>query len=405
MINPNDNTEWRLSADKPEGWEKNVTPHDPNKYFIVSSDTHLVHPKTLFLDKLDKKWQHLLPRFEVRDGKTYVLMDGYEPHRIFTPEFEGDDLARHLAGGTAGIHGEEHVLGWDRIREQEDDGVDAEVMFSNALNIWSSRDNEFVQAQIEVWNDWAWETCKEVEHRSRPVAHIIGADVDMAVKEVERVAKMGYKIVTLPCKPIFGPDNVADINYNLPVFDPLWAAIQDADLTLTYHIATGRDPRVARGNGGAVVNFVCHSLIPTIEPIVNMCASGVFEKFPNLRVAGIEVDGGWAPWVLAKMDEAYLKHHFWVRPKLKELPSQYFKNNCFVTFGEDTVAMDLIEKYGLENNMMWANDYPHHEGSWPYSEQSIYRTIGDRVSEETRAKVLGLNAAKCFRFDIPEKYR
>jgi predicted TIM-barrel fold metal-dependent hydrolase len=49
---------------------------------------------------------------------------------------------------------------------------------------------------------------------------------------------------------------------------------------------------------------------------------------------------------------------------------------------------------------MWSNDYPHHEGSWPHSAEAIERQLG-RLSEEARAKVLGLNAARVFGFPVP----
>jgi predicted TIM-barrel fold metal-dependent hydrolase len=219
------------------------------------------------------------------------------------------------------------------------------------------------------------------------------------------VAKLGSRVLTLPCKPVWGPANVDNPNYNLPIYDRLWAAIQDHDLTITYHVSTGMDPRNARGNGGAIINYVVHSLAPTIEPIVNMCSSGVFERFPRLRAGTIEANAGWVPWMLQSMDEAFRKHHMWVRPKLKMLPSEAYRQNCFASFGEDPAAVRLAEEYGLENNLMWANDYPHHEGSWPHSAEAIERTFADRVGEETRAKLLGLNAARIFRFDVPEEYR
>jgi predicted TIM-barrel fold metal-dependent hydrolase len=285
--------------------------------------------------------------------------------------------------------------------------VDGEVIFPNgpALLMWSSGEPEFVSAQCAAWNDWAWEVCGPRIDRCSPTAALATADIESAVREVQRVAKMGYRILTLPCKPIWGAHDVAHVNYNLPVYDPLWAAIQDADLTITYHVSTGKDPRTARGNGGAIINLVVHSLAPTIEPIVSMCASGVFERFPKLRAATIEADAGWVPWMMEKMDEAYLKHHFWVRPKLKHLPSEYYRSNCFASFGEDRAAMDLVELHGLENNFMWANDYPHHEGSWPHSAEAIERTFGDKLKEETRVKLLGLNAARVFRFPVPARYQ
>ena len=62
------------------------------------------------------------------------------------------------------------------------------------------------------------------------------------------------------------------------------------------------------------------------------------------------------------------------------------------------VAHDLID------NFLWANDYPHHEGTWPHSTVAIERTMGD-LNDAQRAKVLGLNSARFWNIDIPARYR
>lgn len=403
----NAENDWRLEAPEPRGWARDVTHDSVNKYFMVSVDSHLTHPRDLFVQRMDKKWHDLLPRIEIREGRKFMVVSGARPEPLVDLEYEGEDGLRTRAGASTDPRGVKTTLGADRIAEQAYDGVDAELTFPNgaALLIFASGNLDFINAQCQVWNDWAWEVSEEHTDYSQPAAAICTADVDVAIAEIERVAKMGYRVVHLPCKPVFGPPNVADINYNLPVFDPMWAAIQDHDLAIVYHVSTGRDPRAARGNGAAIISYVCHSLAPTIEPIVNMCSSGVFERFPRLRAATIEADAGWVPWMLQKMDEGYRKHHFWVRPKMKELPSQYYRNNCFASFGEDRAAVLMVEEFGLQDNFMWANDFPHHEGSWPHSTQAIYRTFGDDLQEDTRAKLLGLNAARCFKFPIPTKYR
>ena len=248
-----------------------------------------------------------------------------------------------------------------------------------------------------MWNEWAWETFGPYVDRLSPAAALATGDLEGSIKEVQRVAKQGFRFLTLPCKPIWGGHDVEHPNYNLPTFDPLWAAIQDADLGITFHVSTGRDPRAARGNGGAVINYVSHSLAPTIEPVANLCASGVLERFPRLRFATIEAGIGWIPWMLGAMDEAYLKHHFWVRPKLEKLPSEYFRQHGFASFQEDRPGLDLAERHDIVDNIMWGNDYPHHEGTWPHSAQAIERTMGG-LSDGARAKVLGLNAARFFGF-------
>ncbi|MCZ6807548.1 MAG: amidohydrolase family protein, partial [Deltaproteobacteria bacterium] len=196
----------------------------------------------------------------------------------------------------------------------------------------------------------------------------------------------------------------AHVNYNLPEFDPLWACIQDVDLPVTFHVSTGRDPRTSRGNGGAVINYAVHSLAPTMEPIANLCSSGVLDRFPKLCFGSVEAGIGWVPWAISALDEAYRKHHMFVRPKLEMLPSEYFRRNGFATFQEDKPGLDLAREHNLTDNFMWANDYPHHEGTWPHSAQAIERTM-TALDDGERAKILGLNAARVFKFEVPERYR
>jgi len=107
--------------------------------------------------------------------------------------------------------------------------------------------------------------------------------------------------------------------------------------------------------------------------------------------------------MLEAMDEAYLKHHMWVRPKLEGLPSDYFRRQGFSSFQEDKAGLDLAREHNLVNNFLWANDFPHHEGSWPYSAQAIERMMVN-LDDAERARILGLNSAELFRFPIPERF-
>jgi predicted TIM-barrel fold metal-dependent hydrolase len=285
------------------------------------------------------------------------------------------------------------------------DGIDAEILFPNVgLLAYATSDADFSHRMCSAWNDWAWETYGPYDDRLSPMALISPRNLDSAVAEVQRCAKLGFRGVNLPCKPVFGPPNHEDPNYNLPEYDPLWACIQDVDLPITFHVSTGRDPRTSRGNGGAVINYAVHSLAPTMEPIANLCASGVLDRFTKLKFGTVEAGIGWVAWALQAMDEAYVKHHMWRRPKLKQLPSEYFRQNGFATFQEDKVGLDTARAHDLVGNFMWANDFPHHEGTWPHSAQAIERTMVD-LDEQERAQILGLNAARVFGFEVPVDYR
>lgn len=375
-----------------EGWTRVATPGSPSKYLMISADCHVNEPPNLWVERIEEKYRHRLPRIEVdAEGVKWSIVEGYHPVKIRDLKMEGEDQERAKVGKSDPA---------ERLKDHARDGVDAEVIFPNrGLQMWATPDPLFAQAMCSVYNDWAWEIFGEHYDRLRPMACIATGDIPSAIAEIERAARMGFRGLSLPCKPMWGPGSSEDLNYNLPEFDPLWACIQENDLPFTFHVSTGKDPRAARGNGGAIINYVIHSLAPTAEPIVNLCSSGVLDRFPHLRFASIEAGIGWVPWMLRAMDEAYEHHHFWAFPKLQMLPSEYYRKHCFASFQEDPPGVDLMRDYNLGDNFMWANDYPHHEGSWPHSAQAIERTMGG-LSDEERGKILGLNAARFFDFDV-----
>jgi predicted TIM-barrel fold metal-dependent hydrolase len=385
------NNRWRLETPGHSGWQRTARPDDPNRYVMISADCHVNEPTGLWLERLDKKYHHRLPKIEIdENGVRWVSAEGMQRSRMIDHQMTGEEAVRNKAGFTPD----------QRIADHRRDGIDAEIMFPNkGLSMWATTDAEFGAAQCRVWNDWAWETFGPYNDFMSPIAAIMTADVNLAIAEVKRVAQLGYRGINLPCKPIFGAHDARHPNYNMALFDPLWAVIQDCDIAITFHISTGRDPRAARKDGGAIINYTAHALSPTVEPIACLCASGVLERFAKLRFAGIECGIGWVPWALEAMDEAARKHHMWAYPKLKKLPSEYFREHGAASFQDDPIGLELAEKHNLVGNFLWANDYPHHEGSWPHSAESIERQMGG-LKEESRARILGLNAARMFKFDV-----
>ncbi len=392
---PDDNNLWRLETPGAARWSRTARPDDPRKYFMVSADCHANEPADLFVKRMPEAYRERLPRTEVRvGGDRFQVTEGFRPVRLQNTVFEGEDRLRNQVG--ADPEG--------RLRDHRSDGIDCEIIFPNkGLAMWATHDPKFAMALCRVWNDWAWEVFGPYYRVMSPLACLATGDLEGAIDEVGRVARLGFRGLCLPCKPVWGAHDAAHLNYNLRDFDRLWAVIQDCDLPMTFHVSTGRDPRAARSDGGAVINYAVHSLAPTMEPVANLCASGVLERFPGLRFATIEAGIGWVPWALTAMDEAYKKHHMWVRPKLKQLPSDYFRAHGFASFGEDPPGVELAREFRLVDNFLWANDYPHHEGTWPHSAEAIERTM-QGLTDGERAKLLGLNAARLFKFEVPEGY-
>ena len=382
---------WRAETPGPEGWSRTARPDDPDKYLMVSADCHANEPYDFLSSRIEPEYRDRLPRVEVdEEGNRWMITEGYRPQKLRGgTDFGPEDQLRNDSGRTAET----------RLADHDADGVDVEIMFPNkGLSMWATNDALFAMAQCRAWNRYAHESFSEHFDRILPAACLATADLDGSMAEIAWAAEHGFKLLTLPCKPIWGPHDADHLHYNKPEFEPMWDLIEEVGLPITFHVSTGRDPRAARGDGGAIINYVTHSLAPTMEPLVHLCASGVIERHPGIRFGAVEAGIGWVPWMMVAMDEAYAKHHMWAFPKLGELPSTYFRTNGFASFQEDKPGLDLAVEHDLVDNFLWANDYPHHEGSWPHSAAAIEREMAG-LTDDQRARILGLNAVRIFEID------
>jgi hypothetical protein len=133
--------------------------------------------------------------------------------------------------------------------------------------------------------------------------------------------------------------------------------------------------------------------------------AGVFERCPNLKYSMAENGAWWAPDVIRKMDEKWIGGHNTrkfgnaFRETLSMKPSDYLNRNCF--FGASTPGVDDIERrhaIGL-GNIMWGNDLPHPEGTFPYTRYWIRERFRDVPQDEVRV-MLGETAAQVYSLDV-----
>ncbi|HSV82460.1 MAG TPA: amidohydrolase family protein [Ramlibacter sp.] len=376
-------------------------------FFVVSADTHVNEPMDLWATRIDDRFKSRIPRIEVDDkGQKWMLQEGRRPSKIReAPRDESVDVEefkdkqtddRPQLDRTRGAMFQK-VGNFDdrRYRDLDYDGIDSEIVFPNkGLANWSSPDPELNVAMCRVYNDWAAEAFAD-RPRSFPAACVAPADIDACVAEIQRAARMGFHSVMMP--PLVGKRG-----YNDPAYDPVWAALSEANLPVLFHAGTGKDPRSASGHGGAILNYVVHAMNTVLEPVVQICSSGVFDRFPKLYFATIEAGAGWVPYALWAMDHGYEKHAFWVSPKLSHKPSDYFRMHGHASFQEDPIGIETRKWMGVDA-VMWGNDYPHLEGTWPHSKEVIDSFAG--VTRQEKAKIIGLNAARLFHIEVPEVYR
>ena len=355
-------------------------------YKLISADSHVDEPLEMWQERLPEQFRHKAPHREVVDGKVLEFRDGLRPRKVELgmEEMAEDDLLRERA----------EREGWDpdyRIKAQDQDGVGAEVVYPNyGLELTASPDAAFQMAAAQTYNDWAEELFGPHRERFALAALIPVLDIDATVKEIYRVANLGLRSLFVPSKP--------SLPYNRPEYEPLWSAAEEVGLPLNFHISSGRDPRIERGPGGAIINYVMGALVDGIDVLTYLCSSGVVMRHPKLKFVIVESGIGWVAWNMLAMDEGYEKHHMWARPKLDMNPSGYFKRQGYVTFGEDAVGLANRNFTGTDC-LLWGNDYPHHEGTWPHSREAIDRQFVG-VSEEDKRKIVSGNAAKLYGFNL-----
>ena len=112
----------------------------------------------------------------------------------------------------------------------------------------------------------------------------------------------------------------------------------------------------------------------------------------------------WAPDLLWTSDIVYDREHAakklgkQLTDHLSMRPSEYFDRNCFIG-ASNTRRRELARRYEIGvGNIMWGNDFPHPEGTWPHTREWLSKAFSDIPVDETQ-QILGSNAAECYHFD------
>jgi len=315
-------------------------------------------------------------------------------------------------------YGHKKKRNWDleiRSTDQNGQGVVGEVVFPNTVppfyrkSIVTSgppRPEEYERclAGIRAHNRWLADFCAEDPVRRAGIGLILPNDLDEAVADIEFIAKAGLRGgVLLPLIP-------PDAGWLSPLYDPAWdrvfAAIQDHDLVMNQHSGQGAPDYgqglVAESLWISEVAFYCRA------GYRHLIMSGVYERFPRLRYILTESGCSWAPEMLAQLDRIHMgiqrgaigeMHYEGEEWGLKEKPSFYARRNCWYGASFPSRAeLTGIEQVGVER-VLWGNDYPHYEGTFPYNLESLRLTFAE-IPERERRMILGENAAKLYGFDL-----
>ena len=356
---------------------------------VVSADSHVIEPPEMWQEYLEKKMRPRAPRLQHGKDDDFYCIDGLEPFKVTVLSAAGvpADVVKNWRRWDAPgrLKG-----GWDPIAREKDarrDGIDAEVLYATvAMKMFSLKDQKYKHALFTAYNRWLSDFCKTNPKRFLGVAVLMTEDIKLAVRDLREARKLGLRGAMLGLTPS------DDITYAHPVFDPLWAAAQELNMPLSLHNFTQSRSMIKRSR---------FEQFPSAPADVQGCISAiiyadVFERFPKLKIVSVENDIGWAANYLQRLDHVFGRYSVILGKTFKSgrLPSQIFRDHIHLTFMDDMAGICTYHLIGADN-IMWANDYPHGDSTFPHSAEAIKRQFTD-MNKADRRKILKDNVLKLY---------
>ena len=390
----------------------------PRNYRYISADSHLEIDSKYWLGYVPVKYRDYAPRLvrQPNGSDAWTIGD-----KIMRPAAAADlyggkgrDQYVPFEGRYEGTPGTGRAE--QRLREQDQDGIDAEVLFPSQQGgpkFWRRvEDDDAYKAIVRAYNTWLKE-----EYCAVNPERLIGVgilplvnSVDDVIEELEFCAEAGFKTVLLQGFPTGKP-------YPSDEDDPFWARSLELKMPISVHVDLERTgerkgplfkyPRESE----EIMKKLTQDLVYQVGRFgpsrgngaiaaVQWVLSGVFDRFPNLRVFFAENQIGWIPFFLQGADVRYDRHHHWadrllgLKP-LGHPPSEYIREYFYWGFQFDRVGVELRHKINVDR-LMWGSDFPHQESDWPESLRIIDKNFTGVPDAEKHKMVCG-NAIDFFR--------
>jgi predicted TIM-barrel fold metal-dependent hydrolase len=381
-----------------------------DRILLISADSHVGLPMAEYEPYIEKKYLPLWPDVVREDEESWKLLDIGVKVKFPPEDLDIMDARQAIrSGGLSGV--------WDperRIKEMDAEGVAAEVLNSSAQGCgrpWFgalTRNPYPVELRVagaRAYNRWLAEFCQSAPERFVGLAVVEPwPDMEAAVRELHWARDSGLKGI-FALSP----------GYDTPPFwdqawEPYFATCAELDFPIECHVGYARPQgsiwkvfEAARSKGhwsytdlqgfeNAAYAFEWYSK----SLFWQLAWSGVFDRYPTLKLFFTEQRADWVPAALAYLDRRYEEGRGRSFMKLK--PSEYWSRNCAVGVSSTRRhEVEMRHEIGLKT-FMFATDYPHTEGTWPNTLEWLQATFSEVPETELRL-MLGENALNFFGLD------
>jgi predicted TIM-barrel fold metal-dependent hydrolase len=377
-------------------------------YLVISADGHAGPPAEVYRDYLDPGLRTRFDEHQLEMAELRAALGSDEANSQFRAQWEEE------TDGDGGLTAAFDSEARNDILDRE--GVVAEVLFPDADVLGTGRlasspfgtglagavgDPREVVEGSRAHNRWLSDFVSQDPHRRIGIAVIpaIIPDMETVLRLVREAKELGHSGILIPTRWFERPA------YHDLWYEPLWALTEELGLVL--HTHSGAGPTDIGLGPGMLPIYASEAGWWAARPLAVLIWGGVFERHPGLRYSMAENGAWWVPDQIRKMDEKWVGGHNTrkfgdaFREALSMKPSDYLNRNCF--FGASTPGVDDIERRYLIgiDNLMWGNDLPHPEGTFPYTRYWIRERFKGVPEAEVR-KMLGLTAATVYGCDVAE---
>ena len=280
-----------------------------------------------------------------------------------------------------------------QLEAMDIEGIDVAVLYpTRGLQVLAepNMEPEFAAALASAYNNWLYDFCEKDPNRLLGAGMISPFDIDEAVVETKRCVKeLGFRA-------IFMRSNITNgRNWHDDYYEPLWSLLEELEIPLGFHESSSTAGRQIGDNFEP--NFMLRRIVAQpmeqMLGLVSLCSGGVLARHPKLRVAFLEANCTWLPWLLWRLDEGWEREgDVWAKD-LTMAPSEYFKRQVFVSVEPDEAGVKYVIDYIGTDRLVFSTDYPHGDSKFPHAVESFLKL---EITQDDKRKILWDNCAEFY---------
>ena len=385
--------------------------------WLISVDDHILEPPNLWVDRVSAKDRDRAPHMIEQDGVDYWVYDGNQYPSSGLSAVAGKSKEEFSPEPLP--YSEMRPGCYDPVARLEDmdrAGILASLCFPTVTRFCGqlfseASDLDFGLVCLKAYNDWMIEEwCGAAPGRYIPLILIPLWDPRLAVAEMQRCAERGATTFAFSENP--APLGLPTIHDPDGYWDPVLSAANDLEMVASMHVGSSSQiPQIAP-DAPFMANLTWGA-VRTSGAMLSWIFSGMFQRFPKLKIALSEGEIGWMPYFLERAEQVLDKQRYWVMRGQKFMDHagnsadldtldirETFRNHVYGCFIEDHHGIANLDEIG-EDNVMCETDYPHSDSTWPNCVEVVKGIIG-HLPDTTQYKLLRGNAEALYRFTPAE---